>query len=137
MFVTIFYGILDIRTGLVAYCNAGHNPPYVLRASGEVSPLERIGGLAVCLIKDFPFKAGTLTLDPGDALVVYTDGVTEALNSRSDLFSEERLVDTLGSLSDPSAAGIIRAIIRDVSTHAEHVPQSDDITAMAIRYQGA
>ena len=91
MFVTLFYAVLNTRTGDVEYCNGGHNAPYLVTAEGEIRPLERIGGPLVGKIPDLPYKSHTIRLNPGDALYVYTDGVTEAMDAQRNFFDDDRL----------------------------------------------
>lgn len=136
MFVTVFYGILDLRTGEIRYCNAGHNPPFIIREGNKVDEVERVGGTAVCLLRDFDYQVGTTSLGKGDVLVTYTDGVTEAKNKQSELYSDERFVDMLAEIQTDSASQTIRQIVRDVSDFAGGAEQSDDITVMALRYTG-
>src|SRR5262245_47368001 len=90
MFVTLFCGILNIRTGQVDYGNGGHNPPYYLHQDG-VSPLEKLGGIVLGLVEQTLYASGRLVLRPGEALLLYTDGVTEAMDSRERLYSDQRL----------------------------------------------
>jgi phosphoserine phosphatase RsbU/P len=86
MFVTLFCGILNIRTGQVDYSNGGHNLPYYLRHSG-VGPLENAGGRALWLVEQSPYASGRMVLGPGEALLLYTDGVTEAMDQSETLYS--------------------------------------------------
>jgi phosphoserine phosphatase RsbU/P len=86
MFVTLFCGILNIRTGQVDYRNGGHNLPYYLRHSG-VGPLENAGGRALWLVEQSPYASGRMVLGPGEALLLYTDGVTEAMDQSETLYS--------------------------------------------------
>ncbi len=136
MFVTVFYGILDLRTGDLRYCNAGHNPPFILKSNHKVEAVERVGGAAVCLVRDFDYKLGNVRMDSGDILLLYTDGVTEAKNRSNELYSDERFVDLLASVDTVSSAQTIRQIVRDVSEFANSAEQSDDITVMAVKYTG-
>jgi len=94
MFVTVFCAILDVRTGQMEYSNAGHNLPYVL-SDGAVTALTNTGGMALGVAESVSFNAGHIVLKPGDHLVLYTDGVTEAMDSDDELFSEHRLETTL------------------------------------------
>ena len=98
MFVTVFYGIYDLETGQVTFTNAGHNPPYILRADGTVEVLKSTINLVLGVMEGMPFSSETLQLNPGDALVMYTDGVTEAENPQHDQFGESRLEAALAEL---------------------------------------
>ena len=136
MFVTLVYGILDTRTGVVSYCNAGHNPPYVVRKTGEASPLPRMRSIGLCLKADFDYPVAQVQLQPGDGLFLYTDGVTEAVNPHHELFSETRLEDTLRHTGGERPADMIRYTLRAVNDFAEGAAQSDDITMLALHYVG-
>jgi sigma-B regulation protein RsbU (phosphoserine phosphatase) len=104
MFVTMFLGIFDPKTGELQYTNAGHNPPYVRRARGAVEALEGRHGIALAISPTSEFTTETAMLGDGDLLMLYTDGVTEAQNLASDLFDERRLEECLGDLSGASAS---------------------------------
>src|SRR4029453_7711845 len=90
MFVTLFCAILNIRTGQADHTNGGHNLPYYLRRDG-VRPLENAGGRALGLVEQSPYASGRMVLRPGEALLLYTDGVTEAMNPSETLYSDQRL----------------------------------------------
>ncbi|HSF59020.1 MAG TPA: SpoIIE family protein phosphatase [Candidatus Binatia bacterium] len=135
MFVTLFCAILNIRTGQVDYCNGGHNLPYYLHQSG-VSPLENTGGRALGLVEHSPYASGRMVLRPGEALLLYTDGVTEAMDSRQRLYSDQRLAEFLASNRGSSPRQITSDLVSDVRSFAGAAPQSDDITVLALRYFG-
>ena len=135
MFVTFFCGILNIRTGQVDYSNGGHNLPYYLRRDG-VSPLENFGGISLGLMEQSPYASGRMVLRPGDALLLYTDGVTEAMNPSRTLYSDERLEKFLGTNRSSAPSQIIGDLISDVRHFAGEAPQSDDITLLALHYFG-
>jgi sigma-B regulation protein RsbU (phosphoserine phosphatase) len=135
MFVTLFCAILNIRTGQVDYSNGGHNPPYYLHQSG-VSPLENLGGRALGLVKQSPYESGRMVLKPGEALLLYTDGVTEAMNPSETLYSDQRLEQFLGTHRGSSPRQIIGDLIGDVRQFVGGAPQSDDITILALLYFG-
>jgi sigma-B regulation protein RsbU (phosphoserine phosphatase) len=137
MFVTLFYGVLDTRTGTVTYCNAGHNPPFIVPNSGPPKLMERTGGMAVCLLADFAYQVKQITMEPGDTLFLYTDGVTEAMNAAGEEYLEERLKNVLEEDSSLRASDMVDRVIRSVVEHASGAPQSDDITALGLRYLGA
>jgi sigma-B regulation protein RsbU (phosphoserine phosphatase) len=137
MFVTLFYGVLDTATGVVTYCNAGHNPPFVLKRDGHVSFLERTGGIAVCLLGDFKYEYREIELSPGDSLFLYTDGVTEAMSPSSEEYSEDRLKEVLQERGAAAANELIDGVLRSVRTFASGAPQSDDITTLVLRYVGS
>lgn len=136
MFVTLFLGILNTVTGEVVYSNAGHNPPFLLSASGTITPLQPTGGIALGVAEECVYRSRKITMQKGDALFLYTDGVTEAMDEREDLFSEGRLMQDLVPLSGKSLKEIISGIMGNVEHFSEGVPQADDITMMVIRYFG-
>ena len=135
MFVTVFCGILNIRTGQVDYSNGGHNLPYYLHHSG-VSPLDNTGGRALGLVEQSPYATGRMMLGPGEALLLYTDGVTEAMDPSETLYSDQRLAQFLASNRSSSPRQIIGDLVSDVRHFAGGAPQSDDITALALLYFG-
>src|SRR5262245_39664120 len=135
MFVTLFCGILNIRTGQVDYSNGGHNPPYYLHERG-VSLLENFGGRALGLVMQSPYTSGRMVLGPGEALLLYTDGVTEAMNPSEKVYSDQRLAEFLGTNRGSAPREIIGDLIRDVRQFAREAPQSDDITVLALQYFG-
>ena len=134
MFVTVFYGIYNTETGLVEYTNAGHNPPYVVRADGTVDALPMSENIVAGMFDDFTFTQSTLQLDKGDMLVLFTDGVTEAFNTSGEMFDEKGLETTLKNKgAGKSSHDICQEILKDVNDFSGKEPQSDDITLMAIR----
>ena len=136
MFVTAIYGEIDEQTGEVSYCNAGHNLPLLLRADGSTEFLQAPQGLSLCLVEDFEYRAARLVLAPGDVLLLYTDGVTEAFNPVREEYSDERLARVVASAPDRSPQGLLRHVLADVRDFADGAPQSDDITMLALRYRG-
>lgn len=138
MFVTLFLGILNIVTGELEYCNAGHNPPYRLVSESQtiVKPLPRTGGIALGVQEDFAFSANRVRLKPREALFVFTDGVTEAMNSANELFSETRLETTLSQIVGQPVQKIAEGVMQVVASFTAGAHQSDDITMLVIRYTG-
>lgn len=134
MFATIFYGILDIETGELAYSAGGHSPPVRLSKEGEVSYLERTAGMAIGLEENVEFQTKTAQLKPGDALILYTDGITEAMNLNDELFGDERLAAAVRGLGNRSVDALIAACLHAVDEHVGTAPQSDDITMLAVRW---
>lgn len=133
MFVTAFYGIYNLTTGQVTYTNAGHNPPYLMKADGTILQLPFSSDLVVGAIDDFKYSEETLQLEHGDTLLLYTDGVTEAINSGDEEFGEQRLLAVLAQLTGNSSQDIIERIKACVSDFAGEAEQSDDITLLAIK----
>ena len=134
MFVTLLIGVFNIRTGLLRYVNAGHNPPIVVSQKNGVYYKRDISGPIAGIMEDFPFKDIQLQLDHGDALFLYTDGITEAMNTENQLFSEDRLLKEMEAHPDEPVADFIARIKEAVTIHAGEAPQSDDITMLFIRY---
>ena len=135
MFVTVFCGVLDVRSGQVEYSNAGHNLPYVL-SNGVVTALPKTGGMALGVTESVDFHAGRLLLKPGDRLVLYTDGVTEAMDKDDQLFSESRMEETLQGVNGQSSEEVIKRVVKDVHRFSAGAPQSDDITLLVLGYTG-
>jgi sigma-B regulation protein RsbU (phosphoserine phosphatase) len=136
MFVTMFYGILNTKTGEIDYCNGGHNPPFLIRNNGKVEPLSLEGGLILGAMEEFDFQSNQVKLDKNESLFLYTDGVTEAMNQENEEFGEERLKAGLSKLNGKPIENLINSVIEDVNNFVEGAPQADDITAMALRYLG-
>lgn len=137
MFVTTFCGIINIRTGEIVYSNGGHNPPYIRRASGDVEPLPCHSGLPLGVMEDFAFDQEIVSLKPGDTLVLYTDGVTEATNRQEEFFTDGRLEDFLKNTGNiQSARDLVKSISGTVHAFAAGAVQSDDITLLVIKYNG-
>jgi len=135
MFVTAFCGVIDIRTGDIEYTNAGHNPPFIVQ-DGQVRVLEKTGDLALGVLEDVEYRTARCRLKPGDQIVLYTDGVTEAMNSDSGFYTEQRLQEKLGELASQQPRAVIRSVIGDVRAFSGETPQSDDITLLVLRYKG-
>jgi serine phosphatase RsbU (regulator of sigma subunit)/anti-sigma regulatory factor (Ser/Thr protein kinase) len=137
LFVTIFYGILNTRTGELAYCNGGHNPPYVLRRDGSIELLPHTGGTVLGVLDDLQYQAKQATVIPGESIFLYTDGVTEAMNADGALFSEARLRAALLEVHGESPEAVIRSVVERVNHHAGTVAQSDDITVLCVKRAAA
>jgi len=137
MFVTLFLGILNVRTGEVAYCNAGHNPPYVVGGKGDPAALELTGGIILGVKPDFVYRSKNINLSKGDTLFLFTDGVTEAMNPAGELFSEKRLESCLRELKDRSVETMVAGVMDAVQVYAQGAPQADDITLLALTFQGS
>ena len=133
MFVTVFYGIYDLKTGEIDFTNAGHNPPYILHADGTVEMLKSECNLVLGAIEGMTFKNESLRLNPGDALVMYTDGVTEAENKDHEQFGEARLEAALAELKGAESKQIVDTVNAKVKEFVAGAAQSDDITQLVIR----
>jgi sigma-B regulation protein RsbU (phosphoserine phosphatase) len=137
MFVSVFYGVLNMKTGELEYANAGHNPPYILKNDGSlVRKLESTGDLLLGCFEDHPYTSKKIQLNPNEGILLFTDGVTEAFNSKEVVYGDERLENLLSSLNGLAARGIINTIVDDVSLYTHDVPQSDDITLLSLKYLG-
>ncbi|MBT3182606.1 MAG: SpoIIE family protein phosphatase [Deltaproteobacteria bacterium] len=131
-FVTAFLGILDIETGEVVYVNAGHNPPIVLSKSG-INALECLGGTVLGASEEAQHKDNKLILNKEDAIFLYTDGVTEAINNSEEMFDEERLIHILKGSSAKSSKTIVKTVLKNVEAFSESEKQFDDITMLCLR----
>ena len=136
MFVTVFYGILNTKTGEIIYSNAGHNPPCILKKDGTVIETELTHDIVLGIMEDAKFKTKNISLKPGDTIYLYTDGVTEAMNKKHELYSEKRLEKELIKLKDSSPQEIINGIISSVEEFTKGAEQSDDITMLTLKYDG-
>ena len=135
MFVTVFCGVLDTLTGEFIYVNAGHNPP-IIRQSGKCRCLEMVSYPVMGAVEDLPYSASRLRLKSGDAIFLYTDGVTEAMNEGRELFDEQRLLRKLAALGG-SAEEDIEGVYEAVREYAGEAEQSDDITILEMIYYGS
>ena len=133
MFVTVFYAIYDIRTGLLTYCNGGHNPPYLLHADGTTEQLPMTQNAMVGAYKRIIFKESTLQLEQGDTLIMFTDGVTEAMNPAREMFGIKRLDGILRGQTDKSCQQMIESIKTGISDFVGDEEQSDDITMLLLK----
>ena len=136
MFVTVFYGILNLNTGLVTYCNAGHNPPILMKKDNTVVSVPLTNDFILGSIDNITYHEKTLQLSPGDNLLLYTDGITEAMNTRQEQYSEQRLLENCQELIGKSPKEIVDKITETVGKFVVGAVQSDDITLLSITYQG-
>jgi PAS domain S-box-containing protein len=136
MFVTIFSGILNIRTGDLLYTNAGHNPPYIKRKDGALQCLDERHGPVVGAVEGMVYAEGRHTMEPGDLLLLYTDGVTEAMDVEDRLFSENRLEQLLTSMDTDDAGTVVDNAVAAVRAFEGEAEQADDITVLALEYHG-
>ncbi len=133
MFVTLFYGVLDPRTGRLTYCNAGHNPPYLVRAQGrgQMQTLTKTG-MALGAMPGLSWEQGVVQLERGDVLTLYTDGITDAQDETGNFFGQERLRDLIQAQAGRSADEIQDALLGTVQAFAGETSQFDDITLMIL-----
>lgn len=133
MFVTVFYAIYNIKTGDIQYCNGGHNSPYILRANGTIEQIPVSPNGIVGVVKGLEFKGAEIHLDAGDTIIMYTDGVNEAINSQEEEYGDARMEETLKSLNGKTCREVIDGQLASVKAFAGDAEQSDDITIMAVR----
>jgi sigma-B regulation protein RsbU (phosphoserine phosphatase) len=132
LFVTAVYGLLSLSDGVLTYTMAGHNPPMVLRSDHkEVVELEK-GGIALGAMPEIHLEERSLKLEPGDCLVLYTDGVTEAFNSADQMYGDARLKKVLESAIGKSAHEVLAMMEADLDKFRQDAPLSDDTTILAI-----
>ncbi len=136
LFVTAFYGILDLDTGELSFANAGHNPPLLVAADGAVAPLPGTGGIAMGIVPGLSYAESRVRLAAGDTLLLYTDGISEAMNREGREFTEARLIGSLSESHRQSVEIVMSTVIEAVSRFVGDAPQSDDITCMVVRYKG-
>ena len=131
-FATVFYGVLNLQNGTLEYCNCGHNGPMIFDAAGEVRVLKATG-LPLALFADESASAQTVNLPASDLLVLFTDGVTEAINGANEEFTETRLRQSIRAARHLNVKDLVERIVHDVDVFAEGEEQSDDITCLALR----
>ena len=134
MFLTAFVCVIDLRDGTVSCVNAGHNPPLLLHSSGEAEYLKIKHSLVLSASKRAKYTAVPIKLEHGDKICLYTDGVSEAMNCKKELFGEERLQQTLQNKTDAPEV-IVQTIRKDVAEFAGEEPQNDDITILVFEYK--
>lgn len=137
MFLTLFFAILNVRTGEVNFCNAGHNFPYILNPDGSVNIVETKGCPPVGVMPENEYKCSKKQISAGDTFVLFTDGVTEAMNERKELYSEARLERVLMRCAEKAPEYVTSQIVDDVRSHSAGVSQTDDITMLVIKYFGS
>jgi len=136
MFVTVFCVILNTETGEVEYCNGGHNAPLRCASAGAIEYIDAPKGKVVGVMENSEYVSRKIVLNPNDVILLYTDGVTEAMNPQFELFSEERLKACLAPLRNKELTEIIAGVRKEIAAHVRTQAQSDDITLLALRYKG-
>jgi len=132
MFVTIFLAIYDIHSGCLTYTNAGHNPPFIKRADGAIESVNDLHGPVAGAVEELAYKESQLQLRAGDTLLLYTDGVSEAMNSDDELFGEQRISSLLQRADVGDAESLCSELLAEVDSFAGDAEQSDDITLLAL-----
>ncbi len=133
-FVTLFLGVLDIRSGIMDYCNAAHNFPLILRFDGSLQTLSRSHGLPLGIYKDKTYKGSTVELHSGDMVVLYTDGVINSIDARNVHYGIERLKKNIQNLSGLSAEDAANRLVKSIMIYEGEGNQADDITLLTFRY---
>ncbi len=137
MFVTVFAGILNLASGMLACVNAGHDSPFLIRTGAKANELAGEGGPPLGTVDDFPYAVERHQLTPGDLILLYTDGVTEAEDRNDAFYTEARLGLLLQSAPTASAKALVELVHEDVRRFAADAEQADDITLLAVRWTGA
>ncbi len=132
-FITFFWGIFDPRTRLFRYVNAGHNHPFVVRSTGPIERLKE-GGIILGVMKEaVPYQEGSIQLSRGDVVVMFTDGISEAMNKEGLDYTEERVEQFLRNVAPSSAQSILENIQNEIARYTSGAPQSDDITLVVLK----
>lgn len=133
MFVTLFLAALDVATGRLSFSFGGHNPPLLLTRDGDAAFVLGDTGTALGVVEGFPFRQQSLVLAPGDGLLLYTDGITEAMSKDFEIFGEERLLAHVDGQTGKDAQELVEGVLGAVRAYAQGAEQSDDITLLALR----
>ncbi|MEK6565748.1 MAG: GAF domain-containing SpoIIE family protein phosphatase [Bacteroidota bacterium] len=131
-FATLFFGILDSRNHQLSYSNAGHDHPFLISTDGSFRRLDR-GGMMLGAFEEATFEDESVQIKTGDVIIVYSDGITEAMNVRGEQYGEERLSQLLVSQRNRSPQEMLQSLVQDVQLHAGNCPQSDDVTILIAR----
>ena len=134
VFVTVFYGLLDLRDGTFRYCNGGHNPPRLMRSDAGIEELPTTGNVVLGVFPGHDYVDTEVRLAPGDSLFLYTDGITEAQNAHNEEFGEERLDAALASLKQAGTHDVTNGVVEAVHRFVDGAPQSDDITCITLHF---
>ena len=134
-FLTLFLGILNLKTGELSFCNAAHTPSYVLKPNGEVIELIQTHGLPLGLYPNKEYSDSQITLDRGDCIVVYTDGITDLQNEENVQFGNKKFIENLKNLGDCNPEAMVNKIELSLDAYRGEASQIDDITLMVIKYK--
>ena len=135
LFITAFEGVLDLVTGEFVYVNAGHEMPFICKAGGDFEPYKIRAAFVLAGMEGMKYRAGSMTLEPGDKIFQYTDGVTEATNVGNELYGMERLGAILNKVKEGTPHEILPAVKRDIDEFVGEAPQFDDITMLCLEYK--
>jgi sigma-B regulation protein RsbU (phosphoserine phosphatase) len=133
-FVTLFIGIIDVRSGIMDYCNAAHNYPYLLHPDGTIHTISQSHGLPLGIYKDKTYKSDFIKLESGDLIILYTDGVINSRDNKNLHFGTERLQMNVQNLMNLTAEEATLRLLKSILQHEGTEPQADDITIMIFRY---
>ena len=137
MFVTVWAGIIDLRTGHIDFASAGHNPPVVRHKDGSTEFIPSKSSRVMAAMENTVYKQQSYDLGAGDTLFLYTDGVTEATDSNNELFNNDRLIEALKKSGDMKTADICSFVKNEIDNFVKEAPQFDDITMLAVKYNGS
>ena len=132
MFVTAWIGVVDLVSGEVEFISAGHNPPVVIK-DGEAAFVEQKSGFVLAGLEDIKYKKQGARLEPGDILLLYTDGVTEAENDKHELYGDDRLLECCGKVAEKDPDGVVSAVREDIDCYVGRADQFDDITMLCVQ----
>ena len=135
LFITAFEGVLDLETGEFVYVNAGHEQPFLCRAGGTFEPYKIRAGFVLAGMEGMKYRAGSMTLEPGDKIFQYTDGVTEATNASNELYGMDRLRTILNQVKDGTPSEILPKVKKDIDAFVGGAPQFDDITMLCLEFR--
>jgi sigma-B regulation protein RsbU (phosphoserine phosphatase) len=133
MFVTVFYGVIDLETGVLTYVNAGHNPPYLIRPEEDVRTFEKTGDMALGIFEENTYHQQTVQLRSGDMVYLFTDGIVEAVDEDYQMYGNKRLEQILSGGMHQNCREVIAHGLTALKKFTGAMDQSDDITSMAIR----
>ncbi|MCX6282195.1 MAG: SpoIIE family protein phosphatase [Bacteroidetes bacterium] len=133
MFVTFIAGIVDLKKGFMTYCNAGHNPPFMVRAGGKIEKLKEVHGIPLGVFEHATYASGSVAFSPGDAFLMYTDGVTDALNTADSFYGDEPMLEIVRRNSDLCPTDLIQRLEMDLNSFMKGVDQADDITLLILK----
>ena len=136
MFVTVWLGILDLKTGILTASNAGHEYPVLKKAGGEFEQIRDAHGFVIGGFEDMRYKEYELELEPGAKLFVYTDGVPEATNAAQEMFGSDRMIAALNQDADAEPVQLLKNVRKAVDEFVQDAEQFDDLTMMCLEYKG-
>ena len=136
LFITAFFGVIDLELGTLTYVNAGHDPPYLMRPNEGPEMIPMTGGIALGVLPELNYTETTIPLDEGASMFLYTDGITEAEDSAGQQFGRERLEEKLASLNGEGPQELMESVLSDLRTFSGDAKQFDDITCMALQFVG-